>query len=86
MYQQSRAEVPVGDRSFARNAKLRWLGGQRGEIANWDCYEAPAGESFTDAVQNGLPWRIALLSLTQFAEELISRREENFRRRKKTVL
>ncbi len=59
-------------RDLARPTRLRWLGGKRGpaDADNWDAYEAPDGEPFSDVCKARQMWGAVRGWLSQLSEEL----------------
>ena len=69
-------EIDSTSRNFARTTRLRWLGARRTDTECWDCYEAPSGQTFTKAIDDGLRWEAIVDALRQLARELQISREE----------
>jgi hypothetical protein len=68
---------PVGSAPFdtARNSvgragRLRWLGGQSGDDAAWDAFEAPEGTPLVRWLDGAQPWKRVRYWLLDLAEEL----------------
>jgi uncharacterized RDD family membrane protein YckC len=56
-------------RGVSRPGRLRWLDGQRGEVA-WDAYEAVPGQPLMELLKKPNPWSVVRYWVADLAEEL----------------
>lgn len=67
-YSISVPPISETERNLARGTRLRWLGGHRSEVDNWDCYEAPEGHGLLRHYDRD--WANTRQLIWQLAEEL----------------
>ena len=69
---ESAAEVPKARRDLARLTRLRWVAGRRSAGENWDAYESPLGESFSERLRRPVPWNVLQEWMLDLAGELVA--------------
>ena len=63
-------EVPAALRMLSRHGRLRWLGGKRSTVENWNAYEALTGQPLTELIHQPQRWKRVRFWLADLAEEL----------------
>jgi len=62
--------VPESLRDQTRAGRLRWLGGMRGTVKNWDAFEAPGGQALRQLLTRPADWCDVRYWLLDLSEEL----------------
>lgn len=57
-------------KKLCRATRLRWIGGVRSAVTNWDAYEEPRGQSLPSLAPHSQPWATMRLWLFELASEL----------------
>ena len=69
---QAASDPPLGEarKNLYRPTRLRWIGGARSAVANWDAYEQPRGQPLLSLAPRSQHWATLRIWLLELASEL----------------